>query len=95
MQRIARASVEQIAAFLTAPDVAPGTPTPANEPRLALIGEHDDSSPEAAGIFRISQPNVDPTESSAAANAVPLPPKRPDARAASLRQTVTFSALAR
>lgn len=92
MRRIARSSVEQLAAFLTSPDVDPGTPTPANEPRLALIGGPDDSTPEAAGIFRVSQPNVDPAESSAAANAVPLPPKRPDDRTASLRQTVTLSA---
>ena len=95
MQRIARSSVEQLAAFLTSPDVAPGTPTPANEPRLALIGNRDDSTPEAAGIFRVSQPNVDPMESSAAENAVPLPPKRPDARSAALRQTLTLSAHAR
>ena len=93
MQRIARASVEQLAAFLTSPDVAPGAP--ANEPRLALIGDRDDSTPEAAGIFRVSQPNVDPAESPAAENAVPLPPKRPDDRTASLGQTVTLSALAR
>ena len=95
MQRIARSSVEQLAAFLTAPDVAPGTPTPANEPRLALLGDRDDSTPEAAGIFRISQPNVDPAESSAAGDAVPLPPKRPAARTASRGQTMTLSALAR
>ena len=94
MQRIARSSVEQLAAFLTSPDVAPGTPTPANEPRLALIGDRD-SSPEAAGIFRISQPNVDPQESSAGPSGVPLPPKRPDDRTAALGQTVTLSALAR
>lgn len=96
MQRIARSSVEQLATFLTSPDVAPGTtPTPANEPRLALIGDRDDSTPEAAGIFRVSQPNVDPMESSAVENGVPLPPKRPDARTATLGQTVTLSALAR
>ncbi len=94
MQRIARASVEQLAAFLTSPDVAPGTPTPADEPRLALMGDRD-SSPEAAGIFRVSQPNVDPAQSPAATDAVPLPPKRPADRTASLGQTVTLSALAR
>jgi hypothetical protein len=95
MQRIAQSSVDQLAAFLTSPDVAPGNAAPASEPRLALIGDRDDSSPEAAGIFRVSQPNVDPAENSAAANAVPLPPKRPDARTAALGQTVTLSALTR
>jgi len=94
MQRIASSSVQQLAAFLTSPDVAPGTPTVANEPRLALIGESDDSSPEAAGIFKVSQPNVDPAESSTAKNGVPLPPKRPDTRTASLGQTVALSARA-
>jgi hypothetical protein len=95
MQRIASSSVEQLAAFLTSPDIAPGTAAPANEPRLALIGERDDSSPEAAGIFKVSQPNVDPAEGSTAENGVPLPPKRPGARTASLGQTVALSARAR
>jgi hypothetical protein len=66
-----------------------------NEPRLALMGNRDDSSPEAAGIFRVSQPNADPAASSDAADAVPLPPKRPGAGTASLDQTMTLSARAR
>ena len=87
LQRIARTGMEQLAAFLTSPAVAPGTPAPADEPRLALTG--DDSTPEAAGIFRVSQPQADPLASGAAPeNAVmhvPLPPKRPDGRSAAAK----------
>jgi hypothetical protein len=79
LQRIARASMEQLAGFLTRPDVVP-----ADEQRLAMV--HDASTPEAAGIFRISQPQVDPRADDAAPQSAaahgPLPPKRPDERAA-------------
>lgn len=57
LQRIARTSMDQLATFLTSPEVAPGTPDAA--PRLALAMTQE-SSPEAAGIFRISHPNLDP-----------------------------------
>lgn len=84
LQRIARAGMEQLAAFLTSPTVAPA---PADEPRLALTG--DDSTPEAAGIFRVSQPKADPLESSTtpenAVARVPLPLKRPDGRSAAAK----------
>ena len=50
-------SMDQLAAFLTSPEVAPGTPD--GEPRMALAATRE-SSPEAAGIFRIFQANADP-----------------------------------
>jgi hypothetical protein len=53
MQRIASRSVEQLAAFLTAPAAAPETPVASVEPQMALAS--DASTPEAAGIFRVSQ----------------------------------------
>jgi len=57
LRRIASASIDQLAAFLTSPEVAPGTPD--TEPRLVLATTQE-SSPEAAGIFRIARPNADP-----------------------------------
>lgn len=74
LRRIARSSMEQFAAFLTAPDAAPQTPVASAAPRLALAS--DAGTPEAAGIFRIAQAKADPVPDDAA---VPLP--RPDARA--------------
>jgi len=63
LRRIARTSMDQLAAFLTSPDVAPGTPTPAGDARIAF--GPDDSSPEAAGIFRIFHPQADPVSGGA------------------------------
>jgi len=63
MQRIARDSMAQLAAFLTSPEVAPGTPE--SEPRMVVAGARD-SSPDAAGILRIFQP-----ETAAAPDALP------------------------
>jgi hypothetical protein len=60
LQRIAHSSMDQLSAFLTSSDVAPGTPD--SGPRLALAGAPD-SSPEAAGIFRIFQAKADPAAS--------------------------------
>ena len=79
LQRIAHTGMDQLAAFLTSPEVAPGTPDAA--PRLALAATPD-SSPEAAGIFRIFQPSADPAPAAIAIpagahEAVPLPPRRP------------------
>ncbi|HEX5211432.1 MAG TPA: hypothetical protein VFW22_06845 [Pseudolabrys sp.] len=51
LRRIASNSMDQLAAFLTSPEVAPGTPDA--EARMALATAQD-SSPEAAGIFRIA-----------------------------------------
>jgi hypothetical protein len=45
LARIARSSMDQLAAFLTSPEVAPGTPD--SEPRMVVAGTHV-SSPEAA-----------------------------------------------
>jgi hypothetical protein len=95
LQRIARSSMDQLAAFLTSPDVAPGTPD--TEPRMVLAGTHA-SSPEAASIFRIFQPNADPasneaSEPAATADPVPLPPRRPEPDAAvSAGETLTLAA---
>ncbi len=58
LRRIAHSSVEQLASFLTSAEVAPAT---SGEPRLAFLGTQD-SSPEAAGIFRIVPSNADPVE---------------------------------
>ena len=72
LQRIARSSVEQLAAFLTAPEVTPGPPVASAAPRLALTA--DAGTPESAGIFRVSQA-VDPAPRRATAS-VPVPPER-------------------
>jgi len=90
LHRIARSTMDQLAIFLTSPEVAPSAPAaapgiaaivPAN---VALIGDRD-PSPEASGIFRIFKPQVDPlTETNGAAPqadaaviSVPLPRPRP------------------
>jgi len=85
LRRIARTSIEQLAAFLISPEVAPGTPVAAGKPPIVLVGERD-SSPEAAGIFRIFRPQADPVPTVTAeapeaaddgADSVPLPRRRP------------------
>jgi hypothetical protein len=94
LHRIARSSMEQLAGFLTSPDVAPA---PADEPRLALTA--DESTPEAAGIFRVSQPQADPLAAEVAPEPavarVPVPPKRPDDRGAAARPTTRLAAVER
>jgi len=100
LRRIARTSVEQLAAFLTSPEAAPGE-SPAVA-QTASIGQRD-ASPEAAGIFRIYRPNADPVatadEQAAAqetAGLVPLPRRRPAAQAAAApSDTVTMAAASR
>lgn len=96
LRRIARSSMDQLASFLTSPEVAPGTPmaaAPALAPapaQIVLLGDRD-PTPEAAGIFRIFKPEADPvpdTEGDAPAPAattasVPLPRARPSASQAS------------
>ena len=103
LQRIARASVEELAAFLTSPEVAPGTaPAPANEAQVAQADPHE-SSPEAAGIFRISWPQADPISTGTAeavdadnTGPVPLPRRRPPVTAAlAERETLTLAAASR
>ena len=76
LHRIARNSMDQLAVFLTSPEVAPGTPN--REPQIALAGPQY-SSPEAAGIYRIFQPKVDPAATATAA--APVPPPASDAAA--------------
>jgi hypothetical protein len=84
LRRIARASVDQLVAFLSAPHTAAGPPTePAtSQPRgWSILAGLDDFGPEAAGIFRVlSAAPVPwaldpPTE--ATPRDVPLPRNRP------------------
>jgi hypothetical protein len=69
LRRIAGTSMEQLSAFLTAPEVAPGTAPSLTEPHVAMTAPAD-SSPEAAGIFRVSRP--DPIQPSGS-DPAPLP----------------------
>lgn len=102
LRRIARTSIEQLAAFLTSPAVAPGTSPPPAEAQVATADVHE-SSPEAAGIFRIFWLQVDPISTGAteavdadSAGAVPLPRRRPPMAAAlSERETLAFAASSR
>jgi hypothetical protein len=57
LKRIARASMEQLAAFLTSPEIAPSAPVVVGEQQITRVGG---ASPEAAGIFRIFRPQADP-----------------------------------
>lgn len=86
LRRIAAASMDQLAAFLTSPDVVPNAPADAVT-SVALIGPAD-TSPEAAGIYRIFRANADPSPTQIAGGVpggeasdgpVPLPAPRPDA----------------
>ncbi len=97
--RIARNSMDQLAAFLTSAEVAPGTPNA--EPQQVAFGLPN-SSPEAAGIYRISQPNADPEPggqaepAGAGAATVPLPRRRPPvATVVSARETLMLAASSR
>ena len=101
LSRIARNSMEQLAAFLTSPEVAPGTSPPLGEPQVAMAESHE-SSPEAAGIFRVFQPVADPVQAATAetttdeSDPVPLPRRRPATSAAlSERETLTLAASSR
>jgi hypothetical protein len=102
LQRIARTSMDQLAAFLTSPDIAPGTAPAAAEAQVALSGPNE-ASPEAAGIFRISRPQADPisldtaeSQDEDSAEPVPLPRRRPAASAAlSEGETLTLAASSR
>lgn len=104
LRRVARASMEQLAAFLTSPNTGPDADAAIalsgaspETPRVQPIGLSD-SSPEANGIYRIFQAHADPalqddpnpldgpndsgTAPSGTGAQVPLPPRRPDDRAA-------------
>ncbi len=94
LRKVAQSSMDQLAAFLTSPDVAPG----AAPSQVALAAVPAASSPEAAGIFRIVQPHADPVPAAEAPSApaqdatgavvtpisvtVPLPRRRPAPAAA-------------
>jgi len=94
MNHIAQSSTFQLANFLTSPEVAPGTPD--GEPQTVAFGLPG-SSPEAAGIYRMSQPNADPESvgsTEPAATTVPMPPRRPPLApmAVSARETLILAA---
>jgi hypothetical protein len=104
LRRIARTSMEQLAAFLTSPEVAPNGPSvlaASGEPQVTTIGLRD-PSPEAAGIFRIFRANADPLPAETAENPaaadkngdhVPIPRRRPAPDAAvSALETLTLAA---
>ena len=78
----------QLAAFLTSPAVAPGTPAPPSAPQIAFATP-DVTTPELAGIFRIFHPEADPVATpqadTATAAAVPLPQPPPGAGDRALR----------
>ena len=88
LKRIARTSMDKLAAFLTSPVAVPGQ-APADKP--AVVAESDDSKPEAFGIFRIFRTakadpepakNVEMSNVPAITGPVPLPPRRPATDAA-------------
>jgi hypothetical protein len=98
LRRIAHASMDQLAVFLTSPGVAPATPTAKSF--MTLVSDRY-LSPEAAGIFRIFHPDADPVAGEAAetpgtaepAGSVPLPRRRPPpVVASSPGQTLTLAA---
>ena len=96
MNRIARNSMDQLATFLTSAEVAPGTPN--TEPQQVAFGLPN-STPEAAGIYRISQPNAYPEpggQAEAGAARTPLPRRRPPvASVVSARETLMLTASSR
>jgi hypothetical protein len=91
--KIARGSMDQLAAFLTSPAAAPA--------EAASAVSYASFSPEASGIFRVSAPQADPVSaedaaenSEAAGNiagVVPSPRRRPTA-AISSAQGLTLAA---
>lgn len=104
LHRIARSSMDQLATFLTSAEVAPGTPMAAAPApaQIVLIGDRDPTQ-EAAGIFRIFNPQPDPALKTRGAPeapvartaAVPLPRARPNAAAGAAmsdRATVSLAA---
>jgi len=99
LRHIAHNSMDQLAAFLTSPAVAPGAPALASAPaEVALVGDHP-TTPEEAGIFRIFKPQAKPAPEAEPeparhqAAAVPLPRSRPAMTSAvSARETVTLAA---
>ncbi len=103
LHRIAGSTMDQLAGFLMSTEVAPTAPTSdaraSATGQVALIGRHDSSS-EAAGIFRIFNPQADPlpeTEgafSTSETTFMPLPRPMP-ASALSARKSITLAAARR
>jgi hypothetical protein len=97
LHRIAQNSMDQLAAFLTSPEVAPGTAPSTEEARIAAA-DVQPSSPEAAGIYRVSRPQADPISTDGAAPIDvangPLPRHQP-APAVSSQETVALAASSR
>jgi hypothetical protein len=86
-QKIARDSMEQLGAFLTSTAAGPSFAPPA-------AAYADESSPEAAGIVRISQPAADPlpgTGSPDQPDDVPVPQKRAKVSSATARAATVAS----
>ncbi len=79
LQRIAHTSMGELAAFLTAPAVAPGAvPAPASQ--TIAFAAPDVTTPESAGIVPLPSSETDPATMPTAATtaaAVPLPDRRP------------------
>jgi hypothetical protein len=93
MNRIARASMEQLASFLTSAEAAPGVSPATAETTLVAFAGQRDSSPESAGIYRIFQAHTDPVGAGDDAGPVPLPRRRPAPVAAlSAPESLTLSA---
>jgi hypothetical protein len=98
LRSIARSSMEQLAAFLKTPENAPAP----QEPTVTVADLSGGTTPESAGIFRISQAKADPVANAgegaggeeASGMAVPLPPRRPQrvASALSARETLALAA---
>jgi hypothetical protein len=77
LQRIARAGMTQLAAFVSNPRVAEAAPAPAApQPRrtASMTGWLDDWTPEASGIFRIFRSGPARAPEIAADAGSPLPP---------------------
>ncbi|HET7849870.1 MAG TPA: hypothetical protein VFL51_12495 [Pseudolabrys sp.] len=92
LRSIARASMQQLATFLNEPENAPAATPP--EPAITLASFSNETTPESAGIFRMSQVKADPVANGGAAaqadsapvdpETVPLPPRRPQVVAAAV-----------
>lgn len=75
LQRIARAEMTQLAAFMSNPRSAEATPTATSPRRTAsVMGWPDDWTPEASGIFRILRGGPSRAPEIAADAGSPLPP---------------------
>lgn len=88
LRRIASASMEQLAAFLTSSEAVPVAAAPQASP-VALFGRSD-TSPEAAGIFRTYQADADPVPSAVAKEApdAAAPPDQPARQAKTVQASL-------